>query len=284
MTQMQMEGQVAVVTGGAGGIGTGIAQCLAAQGARVVITGRRDQAALDAAAAALPGDGHWGYCVAVDDTPGMERFAAAIEARYGRLDVLVNNAGITKWVAHDDLDGLDDELIDTVFRVNWRGPFVGIRVFRKLLEAGSGGVVINISSGSGTSGFGSNVAYCAAKAGINMMTRSLARALAPKVRVPRRGTGIRRYRLRQQGSVLGRQQGEELPAARPYPADRHRKCRGRRLHATAHDDRRDHPRRRRRILDPPLSETPETRREPWFSRRVSSCIPSPSATPLFVNC
>ena len=183
MTQMQMEGQVAVVTGGAGGIGTGIAQCLAAQGARVVITGRRDQAALDAAAAALPGDGHWGYCVAVDDTPGMERFAAALEARYGRLDVLVNNAGITKWVAHDDLDGLDDELIDTVFRVNWRGPFVGIRVFRKLLEAGSGGVVINISSGSGTSGFGSNVAYCAAKAGINMMTRSLARALAPKVRV-----------------------------------------------------------------------------------------------------
>jgi 3-oxoacyl-[acyl-carrier protein] reductase len=182
MTEYPMQDQVALVTGGAGGIGGGICRRLAEAGAKVVLTGR-DVAKLEAAAYALPGDGHWGAAVSVTDTPGLVKLAQEVERRYGRLDVLVNNAGFTQRVAHDDLDALTDELIDEVFRVNWRGPFACVRAFRKLLEAGDGGVVINISSSSGFSGKGSSVAYASAKAGVNVMTLALARALAPKIRV-----------------------------------------------------------------------------------------------------
>jgi 3-oxoacyl-[acyl-carrier protein] reductase len=97
--------------------------------------------------------------------------------------VLVNCAGITRYVPHTDLDALDDKLIDDIFRVNWRGPFAAVRAFRKMLAAGEGGLVINISSIAGVTAMGSNVAYCASKAALDSMTKSLARALAPEIRV-----------------------------------------------------------------------------------------------------
>ena len=182
MIEQSMTGQIALVTGGAGGIGAGIARCLAGAGARVILTGR-DPARLDAAARALPGEGHRGYPVDVTDSAGLARLAAEIGSREGRLDLLVNNAGFTKLIPHEDLDGLTDDLIDEVFRVNWRGSFACVRALRSLLESGEGGVVVNISSNAGASGRGSNVAYAAAKAGVNVMTLALARALAPKIRV-----------------------------------------------------------------------------------------------------
>jgi 3-oxoacyl-[acyl-carrier protein] reductase len=86
-------------------------------------------------------------------------------------------------VPHHDLDALDDDLIDQIFRTNWRGAFACVRAFRALLAAGDGGVVINMSSIAGTTGLGSNVAYAASKAALDSMTRSLARALAPQIRV-----------------------------------------------------------------------------------------------------
>ena len=97
--------------------------------------------------------------------------------------MLVNNAGVTRPVPHDDLDALDDELIDHIFQVNWRGAFATVRALRPLLAAGAGGVVVNISSVAGQTGLGSNIAYCASKAAMDSMTRSLARALAPQIRV-----------------------------------------------------------------------------------------------------
>lgn len=182
MANQDMKGRVALVTGGAGGIGTGICRRLAEAGATIVMTGR-DASKLAAAAQALPGGGHWGVAASVTDSPALEKLAQEVGRRYGRLDVLVNNAGMTKRIAHDDLDALNDELIDEVFRINWRGPFACIRAFRQLLEAGDGGVIVNISSNAGASGRGSNIAYAAAKAGLNVMTLALARALAPKIRV-----------------------------------------------------------------------------------------------------
>lgn len=182
MAEHDMEGQVALVTGGAGGIGGGICRRLAEAGATVVLTGR-DAAKLAAAAAALPGTGHWGTAVSVTDSAALADLAQEVERRHGRLDLLVNNAGFTKLVPHDDLDGLTDELIDEVFRVNWRGPFACVRAFRGLLEAGDGGVVVNISSSSGHTAKGSSIAYASAKAGVNVMTLALARVLAPKIRV-----------------------------------------------------------------------------------------------------
>ena len=105
------------------------------------------------------------------------------DSRYGTVDLLVNSVGTTRFVPHADLAGLEDDLIDEIFRANWRGPFATIRALQSLLSNGDGGVVVNVSSIAGVSGVGSNVAYCASKAALNTMTVSLARALAPAVRV-----------------------------------------------------------------------------------------------------
>ena len=178
-----LRGQAAVVTGGGGGIGSAICRRLAAAGAHIVITYNSDQSKARAAANALAGGNHLILRAPVDDAEAQCKLAEAISDKYGRLDILVNNAGISKAVPHADLDALDDETIDQIFRVNWRGAFASIRALQPLLTAGAGGVVINISSIAGRTGVGSNVAYCASKAAMDSMTRSLARALAPQIRV-----------------------------------------------------------------------------------------------------
>lgn len=176
-------GKVALVTGGGGGIGSAICRRLAERGAEIIITYNSDEAKAQAVADSLPGDNHLALHAPAHDSAALQRLAQTVRARYGRLDILVNNAGITQPVPHADLDGLDDALIDRIFQVNWRGAFACIRALKALLMAGEGGLVINISSIAGRTGFGSNVAYCASKAALDSMTRSLARALAPEIRV-----------------------------------------------------------------------------------------------------
>ena len=175
--------QVAVVTGGGGGIGSAICRRLAAAGAQVVITYSSDQAKARAVANSLPGSNHLIIRCPVEEGAAQAALAETISEKYGRVDILVNNAGVTSPVAHADLDGLDDDTIDRIFRVNWRGAFASIRALQPLLAGGEGGVIINISSIAGRTGVGSNVAYCASKAAMDSMTRSLARALAPQIRV-----------------------------------------------------------------------------------------------------
>jgi 3-oxoacyl-[acyl-carrier protein] reductase len=107
----------------------------------------------------------------------------AISQKFGRLHILVNAAGFTKPVSHADLEARDDDLIDRMFQVNWRGQFATIRTFAPLLKASGDGQIVSISSIAALTGIGSSIAYCAAKAGIDVMTKSLARALAPNIRV-----------------------------------------------------------------------------------------------------
>lgn len=178
-----LAGQVALVTGGGGGIGSAICRRLAAAGAQVVISYKSDQGKARAAANTLAGGNHLIIRAPVDDAAAQANLTKAIAEKYGALDILVNNAGLSKAVEHADLESLDDETIDQIFRVNWRGAFASIRALQPLLWAGDGGVVINISSIAGRTGVGSNVAYCASKAAMDSMTRSLARALAPRIRV-----------------------------------------------------------------------------------------------------
>jgi 3-oxoacyl-[acyl-carrier protein] reductase len=177
-----LEGKVAVVTGGAGGIGGAICARLAQAGAAVAIAYRTKSAAAGALVKSLPGAGHFARQVDVADSAALREFAAETEKHLGRCDLLVNCAGTTRFVPHADLDGLDDALIDEIFRTNWRGAFAAVRAFRALL-AQSGGLVVNISSVAAILGMGSNVAYCASKAAMDCMTKSLARALAPRIRV-----------------------------------------------------------------------------------------------------
>lgn len=177
-----LQDQVAVVTGGSGGIGSAVCRALASAGAKLVIV-YRDNAQRARALAAELGEGHLTAQASVEDSDALRQLAERVTEYYGRLDILVNNAGVTRPVPHADLDALDDELIDWIFRVNWRGAFAAVRAFHHLLAGGSGGLVINMSSVAGQTGLGSNVAYCASKAALDSMTRSLARALAPQVRV-----------------------------------------------------------------------------------------------------
>lgn len=178
-----MHNQIAVIVGGSGAIGSAICRQFAQAGATCIVTYNHGEQAANDLAKSLPGSGHWAKHVPVDDSGALKRLAAEVEARHGRLDVLVNCAGITRYVPHHDLDALDDHLIDDIFRVNCRGPFAAVRAFRPLLAAGDGGLVINMSSIAGVTAMGSNVAYCASKAALDSMTKSLARALAPEIRV-----------------------------------------------------------------------------------------------------
>lgn len=183
MQNQSLHGKVALVTGGGGGIGSAICRACAAAGAAVVVCYNQDEGRARALYESLPGDGHTLARAPVDDSAALAQLAAALGARHGKLDLLVNNAGLTRPVPHGDLDALDDALIDEIFRVNWRGAFAAVRALRPLLDASGDGLVVNISSVAAQTGFGSNVAYCASKAALDSLTRSLARALAPAIRV-----------------------------------------------------------------------------------------------------
>lgn len=177
-----LQNKVALVTGGAGGIGSAICQHLAGAGASVVITYNSDADKAQQLLETLPGEGHATFQASITHPDQITVLTQFLTDTYGRLDILVNNAGITTPVPHDDLDGLTDEWIDRIFQINWRGAFAMIRACKSLLMV-HGGLVVNISSVAGQTGIGSNVAYCASKAAMDSMTRSLARALAPKIRV-----------------------------------------------------------------------------------------------------
>jgi 3-oxoacyl-[acyl-carrier protein] reductase len=108
---------------------------------------------------------------------------AEVGATFGRLDFLVTSAGQTAFVGHGDLEGLTDEIWDRILGVNLKGTFHCIRAAVPWLRQEGGGAVCNVSSIAGVYAIGSSVAYCASKAAINNMTVSLARALAPDIRV-----------------------------------------------------------------------------------------------------
>jgi 3-oxoacyl-[acyl-carrier protein] reductase len=184
---------VAVVTGGAGSLGTIICGALAREGFRVVIGYNRSAEKAKALSAGLPGGGHVALAAPVTDSAALAKFAAAIQERFGFCDVLVNCAGMTRFVPHGDLVGLDDALIDNILSTNVRGPFATVRALRPLLEKSKHpgcAVIVNISSIAALTAMGSNVMYCASKAAVDNMTKSLARALAPKIRVVSVAPGV----------------------------------------------------------------------------------------------
>lgn len=180
-----LDGKVALVVGGAGAIGAATSRMLAAAGATIIVThldSERDTQAAESLIADL-GDGHAAYVADVANTASLITLRDAIQARFGQLDILINAAGYTKPVPHADLDALTDELIDRMLQVNWRGQFATIRTFAPMLKASGDGLVVSISSIAAFTAVGSSIAYCAAKAGIDVMTKALARVLAPEVRV-----------------------------------------------------------------------------------------------------
>src|ERR1700760_2746793 len=186
---MSKDGLCSIVTGSASGLGAATAAILAKGGARIVVNYSSSKAEAEQTADLCRSAG--GEVVVVQGDVSRDedcrRIAAAAE-RWGRLDALINNAGITKHMAHDNLDGLSAEDFQRLFAVNTIGPFQMVRAARSLLEAtakssGRVSAVVNVSSVAGISGIGSSIAYAASKGALNTITYSLARALAPLIRV-----------------------------------------------------------------------------------------------------
>jgi 3-oxoacyl-[acyl-carrier protein] reductase len=183
-----LKDKVVLVTGGAGGIGSAICKKMAEHGANVLITYNSNAEKAEQLLKLLDKKGnHAIFHAPITDSHQLKALSDFVKTNYGKLDILVNNAGITTPVPHDDLDGLTDEWIDKILQTNVRGSFAMIRACKSLLINAFDGIhaslVVNISSVAAVTGIGSNVAYCASKAAIDSMTRSLGRALAPQIRV-----------------------------------------------------------------------------------------------------
>jgi len=160
--------KVAIVTGGTSGIGEATAKELARRGWRV--------------AAMTRSHGEKEFRGDVAEDADCRRVAKAALDKWGRIDALVNNAGTTKAVPHPDLEGLAAEDFERIFRLNVVGPFQMVRACAAALKSNQGAIV-NVSSVASVLGTGSSVAYAASKAALETMSLSLARSLAPEVRV-----------------------------------------------------------------------------------------------------
>jgi 3-oxoacyl-[acyl-carrier protein] reductase len=181
MSSPALANKVAIVTGASKGIGAGIALRLAADGASVVVNYSRSSADADVVVQRILRSGGKAVAVKADLSRAQEAQAlvdAALGA-YGRLDILVNNAGV---YASDSLESLTSDTFDWHFHLNVRGLLLMTQAAARVLSAG--GVVVNISSGLGTSPHPSVHVYSATKAAVDSLTRSLAMELGPrKIRV-----------------------------------------------------------------------------------------------------
>jgi 3-oxoacyl-[acyl-carrier protein] reductase len=182
---MTLQGKAALVTGAATGIGRAIAERFAREGALVAVNFRSSRDAAEQLIAQIRAAGGRAVSVAADVSVESEVRAMVdeVEHRFGRLDVLVNNAGWSTRVPHRKLDDLTDQIWDKTFDVNLRGLFYCVRAAVPLLRKQSGAAIVNVASVAGSTGVGSSMAYAAAKAGVLTLTKSLARALAPEIRV-----------------------------------------------------------------------------------------------------
>ena len=171
-----LDGQVALVTGGSRGIGKVIAERLAREGARVVVTSRTAKSA-ESVANELPGDGHLGAACDVADREAVDGLVKRIESEMGSLDILVNNAGITK---DNILVRLNDDDWDAVLDTNLKGSFQVIRAAARGMMKRRGGRIINITSVVGLTGNRGQVNYAASKAGLVGVTKSVAKELASR--------------------------------------------------------------------------------------------------------
>ncbi|MGI9473897.1 MAG: SDR family NAD(P)-dependent oxidoreductase [Rubripirellula sp.] len=176
---------VALVTGSATGVGRACVLQFAKRGFDVVVNYSRSEKEAQETAESAETLGAKTLVVQCDvsDDQGVCEMVNQIRQTFGRLDVVVNNAATTNFIEHSDLDGLSEEMWDRMLAVNLKGPFFVVRAAADLLRADGGGSVVNVSSVAAHTGSGSSVGYCASKAGLNTMTKSLARALAPEIRV-----------------------------------------------------------------------------------------------------
>ena len=182
---MKSENSVCIVTGAGTGTGAACASLLAHRQWRVVVNYSRSEKDAHDVVAQCNAAGGEAIAVKADVSKDSDCRALAKAAidEWGRIDALINNAGITKFAPADDLDALDADDFQRIYAVNVVGPYQMIRACAPALRAGGNGAIVNVSSISGVRGVGSSTAYIASKGALNAMTLALARALAPQIRV-----------------------------------------------------------------------------------------------------
>ena len=182
---MKLSGKSALITGASRGVGAATAIQLAQAGCRVAINYHQSADQAEAVAAQCREIGTEVLLVQGDvaeDAACRVMVAQTVET-FGGLDVLVNNAGTTRFIDFTDLEAVDDDAWDRIMAVNLKGPFQMARAARKSLAAEGGGVIVNTASIAGMVGAGSSIPYCASKAAVINLTKALARTLGPEIRV-----------------------------------------------------------------------------------------------------
>ncbi len=182
---MQLDGKAAIVTGGGTGVGRATALELGRRGCSVLVnySRSRDEAEKTAAEVEALGVKAMAYQADVADDAACRAMVDEAERAFGRVDVLLNSAGTTKFVVAHRLEKLEDEDWLRIYAVNVLGPFHCARAVKKVMLAGGGGQIINVSSVAAFAAKGSSIPYAASKAALNNLTIALARALAPEIRV-----------------------------------------------------------------------------------------------------
>jgi len=182
---MNVDGRVAIVTGGGTGVGRATSMRLAELGCAVVVNYNRSREEAEETVAGIMAQGGRALAVAADVAvdDDCRRLVATTLGQFGQLDILVNNAATTAFIPLDDFEAVGTDDWDRIFSTNVRGVFQCVRAARSALEDSGNGEIVNVSSIAGLLGVGSSVPYCASKAALNTLTVTLARVLAPKVRV-----------------------------------------------------------------------------------------------------
>ena len=182
---VEMQNGVSIITGASSGVGAACARQLADIGSHVVINYRSNEEGAQDTRKQCEDLGVETLVVQADvsQEDQCKELVKQTLNTWGRIDVLVNNAGMTKFVPHHELDGLSAQDFQDIFAVNSVGPFLMTKAVVPAMKRGGAGCIVNVSSVAGVMGVGSSIAYAASKGALNTMTLSLARALGPEIRV-----------------------------------------------------------------------------------------------------
>lgn len=182
---MELKNKVALVTGGGTGIGRATSLELAKRGAVVIVNYSRSQSDADETVQCINNDGGRAIAIQADVSRDEEVRAMVQDAvkHFGTIDLLVNNASITMHIPMDDLESAAEEVWDELFAVNVKGMFYCVRAVAPFMKKKQKGAIVNLGSIAGQTGLGSSLPYAVSKAAVHGLTKSLARALAPDIRV-----------------------------------------------------------------------------------------------------
>ena len=212
---MDLHGKTTIVTGGGTGLGKAISLKMAAAGAAVAVNypgADEDEAKETVAEICASGGEAFPVRADVSVSGDVTRMVEQVVESYGGVDILVNNAGVTVFVPFSDLDGVQESDWDHLFAVNVKGAFLCTRAVAHYMKRRTAGVVVNITSGSAIRPAGSSIPYSVSKAAGQMLTKCLAQALAPDIRVNSVVPGglMTRWGMRFGEEVLKRR-AKELP-------------------------------------------------------------------------